>query len=239
MLLVLIYTILYIKQVVIVVIAIIAILAAMLLPALSQARERGRSANCIGNLKQQATALRSYAADNREILPPFDGGGVADIAWRYVKWQDFIYPYMGYGGPVRQQISLNEDHSQPLPQFACPAQADDLMYHYGLNYYLGQAENGSGKCSGHILKVKFASMRMLIMDRDDAMSNSSYRKKTYVHENMAWESGMPVPLLRHPRGSRNAAFLDGHVGNIDYYAMPSNRETSFWGANAAAKGYAF
>ncbi len=211
----------------------------MLLPALSQARERGRSANCIGNLKQQATALRSYAADNREILPPFDGGGVADIAWRYVKWQDFIYPYMGYGGPVRQQISLNEDHSQPLPQFACPAQADDLMYHYGLNYYLGQAENGSGKCSGHILKVKFASMRMLIMDRDDAMSNSSYRKKTYVHENMAWESGMPVPLLRHPRGSRNAAFLDGHVGNIDYYAMPSNRETSFWGANAAAKGYAF
>ena len=46
-----------------VVIAIIAILAAILLPALNSARERGRSASCINNLKQFGTANNMYADD--------------------------------------------------------------------------------------------------------------------------------------------------------------------------------
>ncbi|MBE6380597.1 MAG: DUF1559 domain-containing protein [Lentisphaerae bacterium] len=51
-----------------VVIAIIAILAAMLLPALSAARERARNANCIGKLKQIGLAEQMYANDNKSFV---------------------------------------------------------------------------------------------------------------------------------------------------------------------------
>ena len=46
-----------------VVIAMIAILAAMLLPALSAARERARAATCTGNLKQNGLAFANYESD--------------------------------------------------------------------------------------------------------------------------------------------------------------------------------
>src|ERR1700722_7143157 len=52
-----------------VVIAIIAILAAMLLPALSKARERGRRAVCISNLHQIGLATGMYVADYNQFLP--------------------------------------------------------------------------------------------------------------------------------------------------------------------------
>lgn len=51
-----------------VVIAIIAILAAILLPALSSAKERGRATVCMGNLRQLTLAWLMYPGDNNDRL---------------------------------------------------------------------------------------------------------------------------------------------------------------------------
>jgi prepilin-type N-terminal cleavage/methylation domain-containing protein/prepilin-type processing-associated H-X9-DG protein len=64
-----------------VVIAIIAILAALLLPALSRAKQKAQAVTCMNNTKQLCLAWIMYAGDNNDRLvintdwiTPFDGG---------------------------------------------------------------------------------------------------------------------------------------------------------------------
>src|SRR5947207_2920999 len=52
-----------------VVIAIIAILSALLLPALSRAKERARRASCLNNIRQFIIAAHVYAGDFQDYLP--------------------------------------------------------------------------------------------------------------------------------------------------------------------------
>lgn len=70
-----------------VVIAIIAILAAILMPALSQARERAKASQCINNQKQCGIAILEYLSDHKSIFFYTEGRGDAHD---YTKWAYYI-----------------------------------------------------------------------------------------------------------------------------------------------------
>lgn len=74
-----------------VVIAMIALLAALLLPALSLAREAGRATACKNNLRQLSLGATTYALDYKGRMPYF-------LDWLWTKTGDLtsghLYPYL-------------------------------------------------------------------------------------------------------------------------------------------------
>ena len=101
-----------------VVIAIIAILAAMLLPALSAARERARSANCMSNLKQCGLSATMYAGDNSNNI--LTAKGTKNGAF----WSDW-YIALGYL-PNSESSSILCPSIDPFTY----KESDDYARHY-------------------------------------------------------------------------------------------------------------
>src|ERR1700690_1027094 len=66
-----------------VVIAIIAILASLLLPAVSQAKFRAKTLNCMSNFKNWCIMVNVYAGDDAQgRMPRYDwGGGGGNYLW--------------------------------------------------------------------------------------------------------------------------------------------------------------
>ncbi|MBE6367390.1 MAG: DUF1559 domain-containing protein [Lentisphaerae bacterium] len=120
-----------------VVIAIIAILAAMLLPALSAARERARSSNCLSKLKQIGLAVQMYAHDNPSYIP-----GLSHVTYTMnifiattsaSAWNAMInYGYMGEELPPtgQGQIDFYTRH------FKCPSDTEHFQYYNASGNYL-------------------------------------------------------------------------------------------------------
>ncbi len=161
-----------------VVIAIIAILAAILLPALSQSRERGKQIKCLSNLKQLGIATSMYMDDYNENL--FAG---YTVYWKVLR--PYAAPNSTYGAAGYPVNTVND-------VYVCPAdippqrQAGITWYSYAqnrlgsnlaVNYYL------------NLKKVKNPSAMAWMADSENynlfPSGASALQSVTYRHLNRA------------------------------------------------------
>lgn len=167
-----------------VVVAIIAILAALLLPALSGAREKAQQINCANNLKQIGLAFLIYMDDFNGYFPE-NLNATGNMAW-----DDVLAPYSGLDEATRKRLShnCNTRHTQlnDVPGIRDTDYAMNLVL--GLTYPRGPKR---------FSQVKNPSETYLVAE-------------TWI--GYTWVSGDYVDP-RH-RGLANFLFVDGHVKGL-------------------------
>jgi prepilin-type N-terminal cleavage/methylation domain-containing protein/prepilin-type processing-associated H-X9-DG protein len=131
-----------------VVIAIIAILAAMLLPALSAAKERARRIACVNNMKQMGMAFQMYYGDYTDIIPE---SAITDESACNISYDDLLASYLGINMSLADELNYIAPIGKASQTLRCPSDninrnssgnPEDTSYNYAARTYSMPRPNG-------------------------------------------------------------------------------------------------
>jgi prepilin-type N-terminal cleavage/methylation domain-containing protein/prepilin-type processing-associated H-X9-DG protein len=184
-----------------VVIAIIAILASMLLPALSQAKEKAKEISCMNNLKQTGLGFAMYCTDYDDYLPSRDYGGYAGVEERRF-WFTNISAMLGspYGLYEGTLPDFFKCPSLEVTEEDISTNRQDNTMPYGYNFELGNYKyDGSVTFACKVFQVRRPSKVIMVADSD-----GDFR---YDHL-LSWNYYLVG--ARH-RGGTPILYVDGHT----------------------------
>ncbi len=221
-----------------IVIAIIAILAALLLPALSKARERAHGNACRGNLRQSSACAMLYSSDYGDYILPSPLLLNSTVNYWYQTLVRLKYlpsanwkSYDAAGNPTATDEAIGV--------FRCPSRRENPP---------GDAATWRGSDYGNIRWVGWYYAASNDTEKAKALYKlSQCRMPSAVAQlcDKRYQAGIldiiatdgdnhPRYIIRHS-GAANFSFLDGHVAAVLYRKIPcdgnatSTNNYPFWG----------
>lgn len=216
-----------------VVIAIIAILAAMLLPALSRTKEKGKAINCLSNMRQIGLAFKFYTDDHEGVFVQLARDGAAptnallpsSVTW----WPDLLAASLG---------------SRNLQIFTCPSVTATNGFGIAMNHpELGQFLTYGTSIKESQVKKPVATVVFgdaQIIRNPTERDPDKWAPKGIVGEfvfrtpnNEPWYSTQdPVRVYNRHKGRANVAHIDGHAEAVRTSAIgfqyPEGHVLALW-----------
>jgi prepilin-type N-terminal cleavage/methylation domain-containing protein len=185
-----------------VVVSLVVILAALTLPALQSSLAVSRRVQCASNLRQLAQAVRLFAADHGNRIPP------------EAAWMNYLAPYVGQPSSAPNLSSLGV--------FRCPAgwnagaqyaaTGNQATYWYNCHSYPFAESPGINPTSTNTYYFSSPPLSLFIHPDQTVILACWW---FYV-----WNGNWTTPPSDTHAGCRPVAYLDGHVvlqTGTDYY----------------------